>query len=90
MEEIEVVIKVSERKYKGLQKEDDKSLSYYEKVIANGTPLPKGHGRLIDADALRVCFYDSSAYQEGENFCYYSVKDINNAPTIIEADKEEV
>lgn len=56
-------------------------------AIANGTPLPKGHGRLIDADALRVCFYDSSAYQEGENFCYYSVKDINNAPTIIEADE---
>lgn len=27
--------------------------------IANGTPLPKGHGRLIDADALRKSFQKS-------------------------------
>ena len=28
-------------------------------AIANGTPLPKGHGRLIDADALRKSFQES-------------------------------
>lgn len=26
--------------------------------VANGTPLPKGHGKLIDADAPRIVFPD--------------------------------
>ena len=42
-------------------------------AIVNGTPLPKGHGRLIDAD-------DVTDF-EG----HYITTD---APTIIEADKE--
>lgn len=45
-------------------------------VIKNGTPLPKGHGRLIDADAL-VTKGDVTK-------SYLSIF----APTIIEADKE--
>lgn len=44
--------------------------------IKNGTPLPEGHGRLIDADALTE---KAPEIQE-----YLDVL----APTIIEADKE--
>lgn len=45
-----------------------------DSVIYNGVPLPKGYGRLIDADALLEKYgIDLSAV----------------APTIIEADKEE-
>ncbi len=45
--------------------------------IKNGTPFPKGHGRLIDADDLkRIGRYA------------HTNTDIDNAPTIIEADKE--
>lgn len=58
------------------------------KSIVNGTPLPKNHGRLIDADEAK------------ENMMYamcgtgYQTKAMNvlneyNTPTIIEADKEE-
>ena len=86
MADIEVVIKVSERKYKGLQREDDKSLSYYEKVIANGTPLPKGHGRIGDLDALRCENTDFDTYND---YCIM-FDEIEAAETIIEADKEEV
>ncbi len=43
-------------------------------VIANGTPLPKGHGRLIDADEL-------------ENRMKIGYRIVRDAPTIIEADK---
>lgn len=57
------------------------------KRILNGTPLPKGHGALIDKkdiDANCITYhtdYDGS-------WCY-RVSDIeNNVPTIIEADKE--
>ena len=45
-------------------------------AIKNGTVLPKGHGRLIDADALRSIGRYS-----------HTNKDIEYAPTIIEADK---
>ena len=42
-------------------------------IIKNGTPLPKGHGRLIDADDI-------------DNHIVGSV-DTRDCPTIIEADK---
>lgn len=49
------------------------------KIIRNGKILPKGHGRLIDADALPLHAIDDANY--GSNY-------IQIAPTIIEADKE--
>ena len=53
------------------------------KAIANGTPLPKGHGRLIDADKLKGCVLDEVTMP------YVPIRRIGNAPTIIEADKAE-
>lgn len=47
--------------------------------VKNGTPLPKGHGRLIDADAL-IKSTDKAEVQMYE---------IALAQTIIEADKGE-
>ena len=47
--------------------------------IVNGTPLPKGHGRLIDADALKITEdYDGI---DAMNAVY-------STPTIVEADEE--
>lgn len=52
-EDIELVIKIPEELYKatinGLNAEEIWDLRV---AIKNGTPLPKGHGRLIDADDL--------------------------------------
>ena len=87
MEEMEeIVIKISEKVYKALaHTEFDASLVVNEmrKSIANGTPLPKGHGRLIDADAFgkELHRYTEAPYQ-------YALKVFNDAPTIIEANKE--
>lgn len=53
-------------------------------VIYNGTPLPKGHGRLIDADDIALIdeqFYVPSDY-------YVAESAIDHAPTIIEAEEE--
>ena len=83
MTDIELVIKIPEEKlsiiknkrYCGLYDSD------LYKAIANGISLPKEHGRLIDADKLTeniLC----------QTFGLRSV-DIDNAPTIIEADKAE-
>lgn len=54
-------------------------------AIKNGTPLPKGHGRLGDLDALQkeVSSWGMNDY-EPSDFTYA----IDQADTIIEADKK--
>lgn len=54
------------------------------KILKDGTVLPKGHGRLIDADAFeRRCMFDSDI--EDMQDVIYALRDYK---TIIEADKE--
>lgn len=48
-------------------------------AIANGTPLPKEHGRLIDADVL------VDGMEDDYEFC----EAVNATPTIIEAESED-
>ena len=50
------------------------------KAIANGTPLPKGHGRLIDENDLW--------FEDIDDISCVTQRNVENAPTIIEADKE--
>jgi hypothetical protein len=83
MTDIELVIKIPEEKlsliknkrYCGLYDSD------LYKAIANGISLPKGHGRLIDADALDIPI----------NICdgFEAMDYIDGIDTIIEADKEK-
>ena len=83
MADIELVIKIDEELYKTYKGRPpmlgDAGIDTIAQSIANGTPLPKGHGRLIDADAL----YDQFEYAD-----YDFEKTLEYAPTIIEADKE--
>lgn len=51
-------------------------------AIARGVPLPKGHGRMIDGDKLLAQAQADGAYD------YVSAREIANAPTVLEADKE--
>ena len=57
-------------------------------AIANGTPLPKGHGRLKDTDVIckHILAPESLAYLKSRD----AVSIINSAPTIIEADSEVI
>lgn len=57
------------------------------KAITNGTPLLKGHGRLIDVSQI---VYERECVGETDG-CWTtrSTPDIDATPTIIEADKEE-
>ena len=67
--------------------------TYYEIAIANGTPLPEHHGRLIDADAIE----QEMIIAEDTAHCDYYMADvidrakeyIIDAETIIPATKEE-
>lgn len=81
MSKIKLVVEIDEETYNDIQSRDWKNgeLVFSEewKAIHNGTPLPKEHGRLIDADELDI-----------KTITIVLKNDIENAPTIIEADKE--
>lgn len=84
MGDIELVIKIPEDTYKRTKfyKEfrDLNDCVLVIKAIDHAIPLPKGHGRLIDADRL----YDDFEYAD-----YDFEETLEYAPTVIEADKGE-
>ncbi len=98
---MKLVIEIDDVRYKDIQRIASVQLESYhfktaEQIIANGTPLPKGHGRLIDADELKTLSYevlvdtDNPNRADGLSACNGIVEDdIDYAPTIIEADKAE-
>lgn len=82
MADIELVIKIEEETYNRIMNgwmPLHKAVNLMENV-QKGTPLPKGHGRLIDADAMQKYQIDTF----GKRLLV-----IDTAPTIIEADKED-
>lgn len=80
MKDIKLVIKIDEEIYKNIIENGfiyDEDNEYVTKSIKKSTPLPKGHGRLIDTNEL---------IENGvatESYLNTFIK------TIIEADKEE-
>ena len=93
METVEIVIKMPKDKYdevmtmKGLLQAMPDVFRYGVAVV-NGTVLPKGHGRLGDLDAYLkdtpIRNVDDTWIKES-----YVYESIINAPTVIEADKED-
>ena len=89
MADIELVIKIPEEVYDftmGAKTARFYNTEYYVNLILKGTPLPKGHGRLIDADYLREDFKASNKISFAERMDISCI--VDHAPTIIEADKE--
>ncbi len=92
MADIELVIKIDDEIYKKIKNNEfwlscglDLSMAY--DLIKNGTPLPKGHGKLIDADALENTWHEE--FLKGMSISAGMVNTFNDASTIIEADKAE-
>ena len=82
MTDIELVIKIPKAYYEMvLERCKDPVLL---NAFKNGTPLPKGHGRLIDASKLN----DVEIYDRLNDIYGASMEQIMNAETIVEADKE--
>ena len=86
---MQIVIDISEKDYQTLKKKDKFDamyLDYYEKLIVYGIPLPKGHGRLVDADEIDNNIYDLTRSMD---LNYGQISEVvDTAPTIIEADRE--
>ena len=83
---MKIVIDIPEERYKDIQRIAWMQLEYHhfktaEQIITNGTPLPKGHGDLIDRKDLI-----ENGISKG--FCDW-YDEIKMADTIIEADKAE-
>ena len=70
---MEVVIKIPDEAYELLKNKPTLD-NIAESIIANGTPLPKGHDRLVEARAVIKALFGKQT--------------IDDVPTIIEADKE--
>jgi methyl coenzyme M reductase subunit C-like uncharacterized protein (methanogenesis marker protein 7) len=99
---MQIVIDIDDYVYKKLM---NKTICVADIVdaIKNGIPLPKGHGRLVDADVLKEkledhhnFFVEACGSFEGMTFkekarvdeIINCIAEVVNAPTIIEADKE--
>lgn len=107
MADIELVIKIPEEMYEWVNDVnkffDDYGISDFIDLVKNGTPLPKEHGRLVDAGALKSGLEKHknlfiNAYGKYSNMpvpekirvdeITQCIAGIVNAPTIIEATKE--
>lgn len=81
---MQIVIDIPEEEYKRWKEDGEIDAVIVRDALINNTPLPKNHGRLIDADELRCEREDFETY-----FDYSNAFDvIYNAPTIIEAESE--
>ena len=90
MKDIELVIKMPEEIRLALINNTQLSIdqqsvlgSYIKHAIINGTPLPKGHGDLIDADALQkeILSWGMNDYEPSD-----FIDEIDMADVIIKAD----
>ena len=94
METVEVVIRIPKEVYEKIQqidriilgRQNGKTIEFaLWNGVKNGTVLPKGHGRLIDADAINI--HDVSPTY-GMEVYGVTQDDIEYEPTVIEADRE--
>ena len=87
---MKIIIDIPEEEYIKICDEPCTKLAL---AVRNGIPLPKGHGRLIDADKAvreensKLVNFETTNTRD-RSYCRYARMILNDAPTIIEADKE--
>ena len=82
---MQIVINISDEEYEDVKRTGG---CYYDfgKAILYGTPLPKGHGDLIDRSKLETHYVGTDI---GTDLEVYLVPTIDEAPTIIEAESDD-
>ena len=92
---MKIVVEVSEKDYQNFLAQymadilDEKTPSHRAKIaIANGIPLPKGHGDLIDRSLLLEDMERAYRFANELVALGFAESFVEHAPTIIEADKE--
>lgn len=75
---MEIVVKIPDQKYKWIVDNPQTYTDDLCEAIRNGTPLLKGHGRIIDESKITKCYMPVNRFD---------VRGITtDAPTIIEAE----
>lgn len=91
MENIELVVKIPEEAYKLLKNEgvDWLGAEHILDAVANGIPLPKGHGRLIDEKEINTVI--NGVFMDNEKYSSRTFLEVitKQCLAIIEADKAE-
>lgn len=85
---MKIVIDIPERTFKMVNMFgwDNEYNDIFERALENSIVLPKGHGRLIDADKIIKYWKPDHNRQFDAD---YFIHTLEVADTIIEADKEE-
>ena len=80
---MQIVINIDKQMYNQIVNENgiDTMLIPYKEIIKNGTPLPEGHGNLIDADAL----VDTLGCSDRDEYTRACIEE--DAPILIEANR---
>jgi len=86
------VIEIPDKIYDGIKKRFPHDLCYLDvcamaNAIVNGTPLPKGHGKIVD---LNDVIEAGAPLYNGDREIGFSIDSvaINDIPVLVEADKE--
>ena len=103
---MQIVIDIAESRYRLLQTQartnlGREKLDEFAEAVLDGTPLPKGHGRLKDEDEIVKAIEDRVEFLRKNDAVFMRLrKDIDilgcipkircEVSTIIEADKEKV
>ena len=92
---MKIVIHIPEEVFDEIYNENYYSLKGKEALraaVKNCTPLPKGHGRIIDENKITTISYSVEKHwideKTGQYYFSPSIIRGTDAPTIIEADKE--
>lgn len=85
---MEIVIKLTEEDFKKVQ-DGRAPVTVMRSAIRNGTPLPKGHGALKDADEVMKEMERNFDMQDLYLPIHFKQFALDEAQTIIEADKED-
>lgn len=85
---MKVVIDIPENDYWLACNYPDALISIYAHYIKKGVPLPKKHGRLVDADAL-IAKYGDWYTEEGTETGFIGTLEmlIKDAPTVVEGEE---
>ena len=94
---MQIVIDIPKEKYDLCKKWKPSERSELQEAVANGTPLPKGHGGLIDVNQYKqtlVGYIDENKNSDdmflagcGDG-AYHAMCMLKDIPTIIEADSK--
>lgn len=87
---MDIVIKLDDELYNEILSRKY-SKTRLEKAVANGTPLRKGHSKLIDVKDLleQICLEDTEQNRKLNLGEIITLEDIDRIEAIIEEDKEE-